>query len=60
MLWEIELGYKWTRTCATESAYEKCNFWLANIKKKKNWKKIKKMKFTESFTGYFFVLWELT
>jgi len=28
-------------------------------KKKKNWKKNEKMKFTESFTGYFFLLWEL-
>jgi len=33
--------------------------WLI-LKKKKIGKKIEKMKFTESFTGYFFVLWELT
>jgi len=54
----MELGYRWTRTHATERAYEKCSFWLANIKKFLN-KIKKKMEFTESFTGYFFVFWEL-
>ena len=37
----MELGYRWTRTHATERAYEKCSFWLANIKK--FWIKLKKL-----------------